>query len=183
MNAAQLPNALTWARVAAVGPLVWAIVRGEHATALAVALFAGVTDALDGFLARRYGWQSRFGSLLDPIADKLLLCACYVALWWVDALPGWLLALVLARDVVIVAGAFAFHRLVAPVQGTPTLLGKICTALQIGFALLLLLHLVGLTLGSAVLKACIWTVAAATGASGVDYVLRWASRALRHRAP
>lgn len=181
MTPAQLPNAITWARIAAVVPLVWAILRGEHVVALAVALFAAVTDALDGFLARRYGWQSRFGSLLDPIADKLLLSACYVALWWVAAMPGWLLALVLLRDAAIVAGALAFHWLVAPVSGTPTLLGKLCTALQIAFALLLLLHLAGLTLEPAVLQACIWTVATATIASGIDYIARWSTRAMRTR--
>lgn len=181
MNLRQLPNAITWLRVASVLPLTWAIERGAYRLALGVALLAALSDALDGFLARRFGWQTAFGSLLDPVADKLLLTGCFVALWSVGALPGGLLVLVLGRDSVIVAGALAYHWLIGPVTGKPTLLGKLCTALQIALALVLLLQLAGVPLAPAWSTAALWAVALVTAASGLDYVLRWSLRAVRAR--
>ncbi|MBB5209453.1 CDP-alcohol phosphatidyltransferase family protein [Chiayiivirga flava] len=179
MNLRQLPNAITLLRVASVLPLTFAIDRGAHVLALAVASAAALSDALDGFLARRFGWQTALGSLLDPIADKVLLTGCFVALWSAGAVPGWLLALVLGRDAVIVAGALAYHRFVAPVSGDPTWLGKVTTALQLGFVLLQLLDRAGLGVPVAVLDAGLVMVALATLASGIDYVVRWGMRALR----
>lgn len=177
----QLPNAITWLRVASVLPLTWSIHRGAYAEALGVAAFAAFTDALDGFLAKRYGWQSRFGSLLDPIADKLLLTACFVALWSAEAVPTWLLALVLGRDTVIVAGAFAYHFLIGPVEGQPTRISKLTTVLQIVLALGVLVRLAGGPVTAAWIDAGVWVVALVTFASGLDYVLRWSVRAVRQR--
>lgn len=179
MNLRQLPNAITWLRVASVLPLTWSIHRGAYPEALGVAAFAAFTDALDGFLAKRFGWQTRFGSLLDPIADKLLLAACFVALWSVDALPAWLLLLVLGRDVVIVCGAFAYHALIGPVEGQPTRISKLTTVLQILLALALLVRLAGGPVSEAWTDAGTWAVALVTLASGLDYVIRWSARALR----
>lgn len=183
MNLRQLPNAITLLRVASVLPLTFAIDRGAHGLALGVACAAALSDALDGLLARRFGWQTALGSLLDPIADKVLLTGCFVALWSAGALPGWLLALVLGRDALIVAGALAYHRFVAPVTGDPTRIGKLTTALQLGFVLLHLLDRAGLGVPGAVLEASLVLVALATFASGVDYVVRWGMRALRGVRP
>lgn len=179
MNLRQLPNAITWLRVASVLPLTWSIHRGAYAEALGVAAFAAFTDALDGFVAKRCGWQSRFGSLLDPIADKLLLAGCFVALWSVEAVPSWLLVLVLGRDAVIVAGAFAYHFLIGPVEGQPTRISKLTTVLQIVLALALLVRLAGGPVAATWIDAGMWVVALATFASGLDYVLRWSARAMR----
>ena len=181
MTLRQLPNAITWLRVASAVPLTLAIDRGAYVFALGVAMFAALTDALDGRIARRYGWQTRFGSLLDPIADKLLLAAAFIALWMADALPAWLLALVLVRDAVIVAGAFMFHRWIAPVAGEPTRLGKLTTLLQIALVLILLLQLAIAPLDAAWTQAAIWLVALVTAASGLDYVWQWSRRAWRQR--
>lgn len=178
MSWRHLPNTLTGLRLLLAPLLIGAIVQGQPREALGLLLLAAISDALDGFLARRFGWQTRLGGLLDPLADKLLLNAVFLGLWWVEALPGWLLLLAFGRDLVIVAGAFAYHRLIEPLKAAPSLLGKLTTALQILLGLALLLQLGFGVIPSQLLTIGIWTVAVVTAASGVDYVWRWGRRAV-----
>lgn len=177
MNLRQLPNIITGVRMALVVPLVWGLDAGHYSLALGLALVAGFTDALDGFLAKRFGWRTRLGSLLDPIADKLLLVGSFLGLWLVGMTPGWLFALIVGRDVVIVGGAVAYHNLVGPLQGEPTLLGKTTTVAQIALVLAALVHLALAPLPVSVLPAMRVLVAGLTVASGIDYVVRWSLRA------
>jgi cardiolipin synthase len=177
----HLPNAITCARIVACLPLVLLIVREQPRAALWLALAVGLSDVLDGFLARRFGWQSRIGSLLDPIADKLFLVCAFIALGVVGLMPVWLIVLVLLRDVVIVAGATAYHHLVEPVAGAPTLLGKASTVAQVLLVLVLLAGpaellpapatpLPGLLVGA---------VAVLAVASALHYAWTWTARARR----
>jgi cardiolipin synthase len=209
MSWRQLPNIITIARMLAVLPLLWFLREHQYRPALAIALIAGLSDGVDGWLAKRYDWRTRLGGLLDPIADKLLLDGSFVGLWLagaahgcanvaggsalpavaacagVTAAPLWLVLLVLARDAVIVTGASAYHFLIGPLKGQPTLLGKVTTVAQIVLVLALLCGLAWRPLPMAVATAAIWIVAALTIASGIDYVLRWSlktRRALRERA-
>jgi cardiolipin synthase len=177
VNLRQLPNTITVARMLMVPPLLWCLHTGDHVAALWIALTAGFSDALDGWLAKRYGWQTWLGGVLDPIADKLLLDASFVGLWLAAAVPGWLAALVVGRDVAIVSGALAYHFLIGTVAGRPTLLSKVTTVAQIAFVLALLVGLVWRPLPQDVLFAAIGLVAALTFASGIDYVVRWGLRA------
>lgn len=180
MKPRHIPNAITLARIGMALPLWYLLHRQEYLPALALALVAGLSDALDGAIAKRYGWVSRLGGLLDPIADKLLLAAGFVGLWSAGAVPGWLLALVLARDAVILAGALAWQAFIGPLQARPTRLSKATTAAQIAF---LLLTLCGLALHWPVASLSgplLWATAALTIASGLDYVLRWSARAVAH---
>ncbi len=179
MNLRQLPNIITGARMLLVLPLVWGLRGGDYGLALGVALTAGASDAFDGWLAKRFGWQTRLGGLLDPVADKLLLVASFVGLWLAYACPGWLMALVIGRDVVIVAGAVAYNAVVGPVEGRPTLLSKATTVAQIGLVLMLLVGLAWRSWPAASVTAGDWLVAALTIASGIDYVVRWSVRAYR----
>jgi cardiolipin synthase len=181
MNLRQLPNAITGLRLAMAPVLPWLLVSGFHRAALAVALVAGLSDALDGLIAKRFGWQSRLGSLLDPIADKLMLGLAMLGLAWVGMLPVWLVGLVLARDVVIVAGAAAWWRLAGPFEGRPSLLGKLTTALQIALVLLCLVELSGLSLPIQVRIQTVVAVGLLTFVSGLDYVIRYGVRAWRHK--
>jgi cardiolipin synthase (CMP-forming) len=185
MSWRQLPNLITAARIALILPLIGLMRNGDYRTALAVAMLAAFSDGLDGFLAKRYGWQTRLGGLLDPIADKLLLAACFVGLWAAHATPAWLMLLVLGRDLLIVCGAVAFQVLVGPVEGRPTWLSKATTALQLAYVLAGLLHLAWATPPASWLDVGVALVALATLASGIDYVLTWSRRALRerHRLP
>jgi len=177
----HLPNGLTLLRIALAPPLYLTLAAREPLAASLLLLLAAASDALDGFLARRYAWQTRLGGLLDPLADKILLNACFLGLWQAEAVPGWLLALVFGRDLVIVAGGAAFHWLIRPLQAEPSLLGKANTATQILFVLWLLLLFVVGPQASHWAAPAIWIVALMALASGTDYVQRWSRRAWRER--
>jgi cardiolipin synthase len=178
----HLPNTLTVLRMALVVPLAWMIRETRYDEAVVVAAIAGLTDALDGFLAKRYCWQSWLGGVLDPIADKLMLVACFVTLGLVGAHPDWLTWLVVGRDVVIVAGAVAWHNLVGRIHAQPTRLSKLTTVVQIVYVLAQLLHLSHwLELPPRLLEVLIVVTAALTAASGLQYVVVWSRKALRWR--
>ncbi len=178
----HLPNLLTAARVLLALPVALAIGYRDYRTALVLAALAALTDALDGFLARRFAWQSRLGELLDPLADKLLLVGGFIALTYVGAVPLLLTLLVLARDVVIVAGALAWRMLLGPLTVRPSLLSKLNTLAQIAFLLAVLVTLVwSPAVQFLPLRGPAWAVGTLTVASGLDYVLRWGARARRIR--
>jgi len=176
----HLPNALTCLRMALVVPLAWLIREAHYDAALLIAAVAGATDALDGWLAKHFHWQSWLGGVLDPIADKLMLTACYISLGLIGAHPEWLTWLVVGRDVVIVAGAVAYHNFVGRIEAQPTALSKLTTCIQIGYVLAQLVALSSLMdLPQALLRSGIWLVAACTLASGAQYVVLWSRKALR----
>jgi cardiolipin synthase len=180
MSLSWIPNAITVLRMLLAPPLAWLILEGRHAEALWLALFAGLSDAVDGLLAKRFGWTSRLGGLLDPIADKLMLLGCFLALGIGDELPAWLIWLVIGRDAVIVSGALAYHRWVGPLEPAPSRLSKLTTVVQIALVLVALfggLH--AITLPAWVLAGTILLVAALTIASGLHYVIAWSAKARR----
>ena len=178
----HLPNTLTVLRMALVVPLAWMIRETRYDEAVVVAAIAGLTDALDGFLAKRFRWQSWLGGVLDPIADKLMLVACFVTLGLVGAHPDWLTGLVVGRDVVIVAGAVAWHNLIGRIHAQPTRLSKLTTVVQIVYVLAQLLHLSHwLELPLRLLEVLIVLTAILTAASGLQYVVVWSRKALRLR--
>jgi cardiolipin synthase len=174
-----VPNAICIARMLLVAPLVLYIVEGRYVAALVLLVIAGLSDGLDGFLAKRYGWQTRIGGLLDPAADKLLLVAAFVSLTYVGLVPLELTIVVIARDVIIVLGAICYQWLIAPVRGEPSVISKLNTACQLSMVFFTLTAAayaapppVSLTvLGAAVVFTSI--------VSGLNYVLRWSARAWR----
>jgi cardiolipin synthase len=174
----HLPNTLTALRLGAVPWVAWLMHQREWGLAAAVVAAAGATDALDGWLARRFGWQSWLGSWLDPIADKVLVATCYVGLGLIYPVLLPLVVVVVSRDVVIVAGASAYRALVGPLDARPTWLGKAASPLQ-------LLFVVGLLLAFAwqwnlgAVRPAAWAVAAVTLASGIEYIWEWSRRARR----
>lgn len=173
----HLPNLISALRIALVAPLIVMILQGRYELALLIAAIAGVSDGVDGFLARHFHWQSRLGSILDPVADKLMLVGCMLALGWLHEAPGWLVALVVVRDVVIVSGALAWHRVLHSFEAHPSWLSKATTVVQIGFVLLVLAEQAfGWRLS---MQVPAWVVAVLTAASGIDYVLRWGRMARR----
>lgn len=175
----HLPNLITFLRIVACLPLARWIGEGEAKAALWLAVAVGASDVLDGFLARRFRWQSELGGRLDPVADKLFLVCAFVSLWLVDALPTWLIVLVMVRDLVIVAGAIAYHNLVEPVPGQPSALGKASTVTQVMLALVVLAGLAGLPVPAFAITALIGIVATLAVASGASYVWTWTVRARR----
>ena len=175
----HLPNAITLTRIALVAPLVWLIANHRFGAALVLVAVAGASDALDGLLAKRYGWQSWLGGILDPIADKLMLIACFVSLGMIGAHPAWVTWLVVGRDVVIVAGAVTYHYLIGRLNAQPTPLSKFTTCVQITYVLAQLLHLTSWFELRAITTALMWATVACTVASGAQYVFVWSVKARR----
>lgn len=169
----QLPNLLTVLRLLLTIPIAWLLLAERHGQALSLFAVAGFTDALDGFLARRFKWITRLGSILDPIADKLLLVTSYLCLSLTAVLPWWLTAVVLLRDLLIVSGASLFRYLVGPLQFRPTWLGKLSTLMQIVLVLAVLLELSILPAFAEVRPALIITVLLLAVLSGGHYVWVW----------
>ena len=164
-------------RIALVAPILMLILKDSFGWALALFVLAGSSDGVDGYLAKRFNWHTRLGALLDPVADKLLVAGTFVTLAYTQDIPVWLAAVVILRDVIIVAGATAYNFVVKPVQGEPTQISKLNTALQLMFLLFVLSRAgfdwpdeITITLlGAAVLVTVV--------VSGVDYVWSWSSRA------
>ncbi|MBV9990250.1 MAG: CDP-alcohol phosphatidyltransferase family protein [Alphaproteobacteria bacterium] len=169
----HLPNFLTALRLFAAPFTAMLILDGRFGAALLIFAFAGLSDALDGYLARRLSSGSRFGVYLDPAADKLLMLASFVTLTMVGAVPLWLTVLVIARDIAIV-GAVAVAKLLAlPLKIEPLNIGKISTVVQVGFiALVLIMHALGMAERAVVLAAAVAT-AAVTVASWAGYAQLW----------
>ena len=181
MNLRHLPNLLTGLRLALAPVLPLLLWLGQPMAALWLALGAGLTDALDGLLAKRFGWQSRLGSLLDPVADKTLLGCAFLGLWLAGALPTWLVALVVARDLVILGGAMVWWRVAGPYDGEPSWLGKLTTVAQIALVLVCLFDRAGWAVPLNRLMDITLGVAFLTFVSGVDYVVRYGVKAWQHR--
>jgi cardiolipin synthase len=170
---AQLPNALSLARLACAPAMVWAIVASEHAAAFWIFLSAGVSDALDGFLARRFNLHSVLGAYLDPIADKTLLVTTYVMLAIYGWLPVWLVALVVFRDLLIVGGALLVRIVTHSLSMQPMMISKINTAAQIILAVWVLAGLAFAWRDAFALRMVIYAVATTTVLSGGAYVVTW----------
>ncbi|HKU53802.1 MAG TPA: CDP-alcohol phosphatidyltransferase family protein [Rhizomicrobium sp.] len=137
----HLPNLLSALRLLAAPFAAWLIVREHDIAAVLTFAAAGASDGLDGTIARRWGVTSAFGAWLDPVADKLLMLFCFTALYGVGATPFWLLLLVVARDLAIVAGWLLIRLLSLPAPTSPLLIGKLSTLVQILYILALLLLL------------------------------------------
>ena len=171
----MLPNALSIIRIILTVPIVIALLKGQYLLTLSLFLLAGATDALDGWIAKQFSCQSRLGSILDPMADKILLTCTFVSLYWVGILPLWLLLLICVRDVIIVAGALGYF--LGEISGAsellkPTLISKFNTVLQIALVLYLLLiqFIIEFTTW---LEIVFIIVATSTALSGADYMWLW----------
>ena len=172
-----LPNAISLMRIALVPPILWLIVHEAYDWALLLFFIAGASDGIDGYLAMRFNWGSRLGALLDPIADKFLVAGLFVTLAWTGLVPVWLAVVVIVRDIVIVIGATIYNFFVRPVEGEPTRISKLNTALLLIYLLFVLSSagfgwpdpITHTVLGAAILVTVV--------ISGVDYVWSWAQRA------
>lgn len=168
-----IPNAITLARLCAVPLAVWLILKGEMVLAFWLFVAASVSDALDGYIAKRSGAQTAVGAVLDPVADKALLVTVYVTLGLTGRLADWLVILVVFRDVFIVGGVLMLYVLGSPPEIRPLPVSKVNTALQIALAALVLFDNAYGVPALIVVDALVWGVAASTLASGVAYAARW----------
>lgn len=127
----QIPNLISLGRVLLVPVAIWLIVNDNRAGAFGVFVAAGISDAVDGFIAKRFGWQTELGAYLDPLADKLLLVSVFIALGIKGDLPSWLVIGVVTRDILIIAGVILAWVLTKPLRVRPTRLSKTNTLCQI----------------------------------------------------
>jgi cardiolipin synthase (CMP-forming) len=169
----SIPNLITLARILSVPLMVWAIASGAMLIAFMLFLAAGVSDAVDGFLAKRFGMTSELGAYLDPLADKAMIVSIYVALGISGELPRWLVILVVSRDIMIVGAVMLSWLVGRPIPVRPLLVSKLNTAAQIMLAGLVLASLGFQFDAGAVLIAAIAAVAALTLLSVGAYVREW----------
>ena len=164
-----LANWLTVLRIVLIPVFVSLLVYRRPGLALVVFAAAALTDLLDGYVARHRGIQSRLGAFLDPMADKLLLISSFVTLTWLKALPFWIAAVVISRDITLVVGALAIHMAGGRIYPRPTWAGKAATFFQV---LTVLTGLAGrflkVELGVTVVM---WLAAGFTVVSGLQYIV------------
>ena len=169
----HIPNIISVLRILLVLPIANLLLSEAWMPAFVLIFIAGVSDALDGFLARAFHWQSRLGSMLDPIADKLLLVVIFITLTYHDIIPNWLTVLVISRDVIILLGAISYQWITGNLKISPLMSSKINTALQIVFVLGLMYHLAISPLPEIILSFLEISVVATTIISGVNYIVSW----------
>jgi cardiolipin synthase len=174
----HIPNALCILRMLLVAPVAWLLIHSEFGGTLWVFGVAAITDGLDGFLAKRCGWTSELGKILDPLADKILLVSVFLLLAYLGLVPAWLAATAVARDVIITAGAIAYNSLYGYPNGRPTPASKLNTLSQILY-LLLIVAAQNAQRSVAPLDTILGaSVFVFTVVSGLDYVITYSRKAI-----
>jgi len=169
----NIPNFITLARIISVPVIFWLLLSGQSKSAFFVFLCAGVSDAVDGYLAKRFNWSTELGSYLDPLADKLLIVSIFIALGVRNELPLWLVIAVVSRDILIVAAVLLAWLLDQPVRIKPLAISKANTAMQIVLAATVLAD-AAFSLGLADTRLLlVWTTGALTLLSLATYLRAW----------
>lgn len=177
----QIPNMLTLARLILIGPFLAFLYQKQYDDAFYTFLFAGFTDALDGWLARYFHWQSAFGSFVDPMADKLLIASSFISLALIGSLPWWLVGLVFLRDLTISIGVLAWYWFIQRKPDfKPTYLSKINTVLQLALVTICLFELAFSTITPHWMMFFIILTAITTTASFIDYAWTWGRKACNY---
>ncbi len=174
-----LPNAITIGRILAMIPLVWFMLEKQYEYAFYIAIAAGFSDMLDGFLAKTFGWEGWLGGVLDPLADKFMMLCCFLVFAVQGIIPNWVLILVLARDIIIITGATFYHFAIIKVdKAKPSLLSKFNTAIQILLIVVLLSHYSVYQFNQIFIDALIYLVTFFTVSSGLHYIYYWGRKAV-----
>ena len=168
-----LPNLISVLRLLLVPVIVTLIISGDDLAAFWVFVLAGLSDAADGIIARRFGLFSELGAYLDPIADKALLVTIYLSLGLTGALPAWLVILVISRDILIVGAVILSWVMGKTLEMHPLMVSKINTTAQITLAAMVLAE-AGLELSiGGVRPVLVYVVAGFTAISTAAYLVEW----------
>jgi cardiolipin synthase (CMP-forming) len=167
----NIPNSLTILRILLIPVYIGFMTYGQFGAALLSLLLAGLTDAVDGPIARKLNQRTRLGTFLDPLADKLLLTSGFISLAILHLVPSWLVILVVSRDVILLLGTAVAHLTNSPIDITPTFLGKGTTLLQLAYVLLVVL-MTWLGYGIDALTPLLIAMVTFTLASGLHYLYR-----------
>jgi cardiolipin synthase len=173
-----IPNLISVLRIALVWPIIASIVQGHYRLTLLLFFVAAASDALDGFLAKRFRWSSELGKYLDPIADKLLLMSLFLLLTWYGLIPRALTIMAIGRDVLIGLGAIVYRIVCGELRGTPMITSKINTMLQLLYVLAIIARESFQFPGTDVLEALALLTMISICVSGVLYVREFTQRAL-----
>jgi len=173
MDLSWIPNAISLMRIFLIAPIILLFVNDQFGWALGLFIVAGLSDGIDGYIAKKYDWNTRLGAFLDPAGDKLLVAWSFGTLAFLGHIPVWLAVIVILRDVVIVAGSFMYHYLVRRLEGDPTFISKLNTGLEFTFLIFVIFRAgfgwpddVTITVvGASVLITVV--------ISGYDYVSNW----------
>jgi cardiolipin synthase len=174
----HLPNIICLLRIVLIWPLVQSLRVADYQTTLWVFVIAAVSDGADGYLAKRFGWTSDLGRVLDPLADKLLLVTLFLMAAWLGLIPRWLTVLAVSRDVMIGIGALCYKALWGPLRGRPMLISKVNTLVQLIYLSLVILHAGFGQPPTSVLGALAWLTGLTVLLSGLAYLRLFTTRAL-----
>ena len=166
------------ARLVSVPLIVWLMIDDRYAGATLLFIIAGISDAADGFIAKRFGASSELGAYLDPVADKALLVSVFATLGFKGVLPAWVVVLVVSRDIFIIGGIILSYLLSNPVAMRPLWVSKFNTAAQILLIALVLGERSGASIFQPLLTVTVLAVAGLTVASAAAYLVEW----VRHMA-
>lgn len=174
----HIPNILTFTRLLLIIPFLSCLYYRHYACSFFIFALAGMTDGLDGWLARTFKWQSKIGSFIDPLADKLLISTSFLSLALLGSLPLWLVVLVFARDLTICIGIIAWYLLLQKdLEFHPTWLSKINTVLQLMLVTCCLFDLAFYKFSSFLIELLVILTASTTALSYIDYVWTWGKKA------
>ena len=176
MNKKDIPNIISILRIIVVVPITYFLWYQQYSIALILFLLGGLSDGLDGFLARRYHWQTKLGVVLDPMGDKLMMLSSYLLLGWHTLIPWWLVALVISRDGIIVVGTLLYKKYIGEAKLSPLFISKLNTTCQIILVLTVMLAQV-IAIPSMIVDATIVLVTLTTLLSGYAYIDEWGKRA------
>ena len=179
MQLRDIPNIISLLRLLAVIPVVFLLLQHRYGWALSLFALAGISDGLDGYLAKHYGWRSRLGGILDPLADKVLLVACFLVLGAISLIPAWLVAAVVFRDLLITGGALLYNYRVEELEAAPIVASKVNTLVQILLVVLVIANAGPFPFFDGVIRLLIWACLATVVVSGAQYVWIWGRKARR----
>lgn len=178
MTIKQLPNCISIFRLVLVAPIIWSLFSGYYQLSFFLFIIAGVSDGLDGFLARTFHWTSQFGAIMDPLADKLLMVLTYLTLGYLGHLPYWIVAIVIGRDIIIISGGLAYRILIEEPVYKPTFISKLNTVLQLWLVVAILFNQVYGILSNQLIEISMYVVASTTITSCLDYMWSWGRQAI-----
>ncbi|MCK5902456.1 MAG: CDP-alcohol phosphatidyltransferase family protein [Cocleimonas sp.] len=169
----HLPNIISLFRIFLVIPVIYLIWKNDWHTAFLLVLLAGLSDGLDGYLARKFHWESKLGATLDPMADKILLICLFIALGLKGIVPQWLVILIVARDIVIISGLMLYKVMTNDMKLEILFISKVNTALLIVLVLFHLLNLAVFPVPTVLFEILTVMIVVTTLMSGALYVILW----------
>lgn len=169
----HLPNLITCIRFILIGPILGSLLTKSYPLTFYLFVIAGLSDGLDGLLARFFGWTTPLGALLDPLADKLLLMGSFIVLTYLKQIPLWLTVMVIGRDIWIMGGALFYRYWVGPLDYKPIWISKLNTFLQLVLVSLLIIKLAFFELHIELIPRIIEAVFVTTLLSFIQYTWTW----------